>query len=352
MMEPLYGCNLQTNISEGPYQGTDVTCAGLTLYSGLADWYKVSLPAAYYLRELCQRYGMDILGPYSYAINLYENGIITSADVDLKLESGNEEALMRLLDLVAHRRGFGDLLAEGSSKTGETLGGEASRYVQTVKGLELISRDPQTRLAGNLYTTLSILTNPRGGDDLKGTHAVSNYPGVPLWAQKLGISRDDYTRWLINWLDMPEDFKVKLFGDPPNISRPDPVHMTIWYNNLTSAYNSLGLCMFASSAADALGPTSMAMLHSAATGCATTAEDIMLTGERVFNLMRLYDTREGVNRADDLWPDSISKEVSGEVSAFAADSEVGLDRYYRLRGWDLQTGRPEAQTLDRLGISV
>ena len=353
MMEPLYGCSLQTDIKDGPYAGTEVACAGLTLYSGTASRYGVSLPAAYHVRELCQRYGMDMFGPFSYAINLYEKGIITADDTGFKLAHGDDEALMRLLGMVANRIGFGDLLAEGSAAAGEALGEEARKYVQTVKGLELMVRDPQTSLKGNEFTSLSILTNPRGGDDLKGTHAVSNYPGLAKWAQKLGISMDDYSRWLLDWLDMPHEFKKSVFGDPPNISEPDQVLMTIWYNNLSSVYNSLGLCMFASSAAEALGPTSMAMLYSAATGINTTPEDIMRTGERVFNLMRLYITREGVTKDDDQWPSSLYEEAPSKGTRISAvETENNLKRYYQLRGWDMGTGKPLAQTLKRLNLAT
>jgi aldehyde:ferredoxin oxidoreductase len=351
IVEPLYGCILQTDIREGPYTGTEVTCAGLTLYSGTASRYSISLPAAYHVNELCQRYGMDMFGPFSYAINLYEKGVITMKETGLELALGNEEALMRLIEMVARREGFGDLLAGGSVAMAEALGGEALKHVKAVKGLELMFRDPQRALKGKVFTALSILTNPRGGDDLKGTHAVSNYPGLSGWARKQGVSLEDHSKWLMGWLDMPKGFKEKVFGDPPNISEPDQVLMTIWYNDLTSAYNSLGLCMFASSGVEALGPTSMARLYSAATGVKTTVEDIMRLGERVFNLMRLYIIREGVSKEDDMWPSALYEETPVEGSAFSVEeAENIIGRYYRLRGWDVETGKPLPETLRRLGL--
>jgi aldehyde:ferredoxin oxidoreductase len=353
MMESLYGCSLQTDIKEGPYAGTEVTCAGLSLYSGTASRYKVSLPAAYHFREMCQRYGMDMFGPFSYAFSLYEKGIISESETGHKLVLGDDEALMKLPGMVAHRKGIGNHLAEGSVATAKALGGDAKKHVVTVKGLELMNSDPQTSLKGNVFTSLSILTNPRGGDDLKGTHAVSNYPGLASWAKKLGVTYDAHSRWLLEWLDMPEEFKRRVFGYPPNISQPDQVLMTIWYNNLSSVYNSLGLCMFASSAAEALGPTCMAMLYSAATGIKTTPRDIMRTGERVFNLMRLYVTREGVKRDDDHWPSSLYEETFDGRSHFSAiETESNLERYYKLRGWSLKTGRPLTRTLKRLDLET
>jgi aldehyde:ferredoxin oxidoreductase len=216
-------------------------------------------------------------------------------------------------------------------------------------------RDPRVALRGNLFTTMSILTNPRGGDDLKGTHGVSNYPGISSWARKLGIPKEEYADWLLEWLDMPDNLKKQVFGDAPDIDHPDQLLLTYWYNNLTSAYNSLGLCMFSASVADALGPSYLARLYSTATGVRVTGSDIMEVGERIFNLMRCYIVREGIRRENDHWPGAFYEEPS------MADPDAGrpfnkeaidraLTRYYELRGWDLETGVPLMETLTRLGI--
>lgn len=355
MMETYYGCSLLANVTDGPYAGVDVACAGLTLYSGAASQYGIGLPATFYVNELCQRYGMDMFGSFFYAYELYMRGIISEEDVGLRLELGDEKALMDLLRMIAYREGFGDVLAEGARRAAEMIGGDASRHVPTVKGLELMRLDPRAAWKGNVFTSMSILTNPRGGDDLKGTHGVSNYPGVSSWGRKLGIGEDEYSRWLLEWLDMPGGFKERVFGDPPDICSPDELLMTYWYNHLTSAYNSLGLCMFSSSVADALGPSYQAKLYSAAAGVEASAADIMETGERVFNLMRMYIVREGLRRADDHWPESFYTEPSpaGAETGPPFDKETfdeTLTRYYRLRGWDPETGVPTEETLKRLGL--
>jgi len=146
-----------------------------------------------------------------------------------------------------------------------------------------------------------------------------------------------------------------VFGNPPDINNPDELLMTYWYNHLTSAYNSLGLCMFSSSVADALGPNYQAVLYSTATGAEVSAADIMETGERVFNLMRMYIVREGLRRADDHWPDSFYEEpsIAGAETGPPFDREIfdeTLTRYYLLRGWDPETGIPTEETLRRLGL--
>jgi len=354
MMEGLYGCSLLADVKEGPYAGVDIACAGLTLYSGAAAQYRIGLPAAFKVNELCQRYGMDMFGSFFYAYELYMRGIVSEETMGFRLELGDDEALMRLLRMIAYREGFGDVLAEGARRAAAAIGGDAARHVPAVKGLEVMRLDSRAALRGNVFTSMSILTNPRGGDDLKGTHGVSNYPGVSSWGRKLGIDETEYSRWLMEWLDMPGGFKERVFGDPPDIDSPDELLMTYWYNHLTSAYNSLGLCMFSSSVADALGPSYQAELYSAATGVKASAADIMETGERVFNLMRMYIVREGVRRADDHWPPSFYDEPSPSVAEKGSplDREAFdgyLTRYYRLRGWD-ELGIPTEETLRRLRL--
>ncbi|MCW4049545.1 MAG: hypothetical protein NWE89_07385 [Candidatus Bathyarchaeota archaeon] len=356
MMESLYGCSLLADVTDGPYSGVDVACAGLTLYSGTAGRYCISLPAAFYFNELCQRLGMDMFGPFFYAYELSQRGILTEKQLGFKLEYGDEEALMKLLRMVAYREGFGDVLAEGSTRAAQSIGGGAEKYIPAVKGLEVMQPDARAALKGNIFTALSVLTNPRGGDDLKGTHGVSNYPGHASWAKKLGIPEEEHSRWLYDWLDMPSDTKKRVFGDPPDVANPDELLITIWYNHLTSVYNSLGFCMFASSVADALGPSHQARLYTAATGNQTTPDEIMETGERIFNLMRLYVHRMGVTSKDDHWPETYYTEPSLAGKEIAPpfskeETQRHLNRYYKLRGWDPETGKPLPETLKRLGIN-
>jgi aldehyde:ferredoxin oxidoreductase len=357
IMEPLYGCNLLADVKEGPYCGVDVACAGLTLYSGTASRYGISLPAAFYFNELCQRFGMDMFGPFFFTYELIQRGILTEKQLGFHLEFGNEEQLMKLLRIVAYREGFGDVLAEGSTRAAKIIGGEAEKYIPAVKGLELMQSDARAALKGKIFTSLSILTNPRGGDDLKGTHGVSNYPGYASWAKKLGISEKEHSKWIYNWLDMPPEYKKKVFGHPPDTTNPDEILITIWYNHLTSAYNSLGFCMFSSSVAEVLGPSHLSELYSQATGRQITASEIMETGERIFNLMRLYITKLGITSKDDHWPENYYHEPSlaGEEIAPSFSKEGTqryLNTYYRLRGWDLETGKPQPETLTRLGINA
>lgn len=356
MMEALYGCNLVSNIETGKYAGTSVICAGLTLYSGTAEEYMISLPAAYRINELCQQYGMDMSGPLYFALELYKRRIITKEDTDgLELTLGNDDALMEMLGNIAYRSGFGDILAEGTVRAAEKIGRGSERYLTVVKGLEAMQKDPRASLRERMFTNMSILVNPRGGDDLKGTHGLSNYPGLPCWALRLNWDEDRYLDWLLEWLDMFDDVKDRIFGVPPKLNDIDYVTTAKWYNELTSVYNSLGICMFAGTVADALGPTHFTNVLSACTGWNISPRELMETGERIFNLMRAYLVREGLRREHDQWPATFYEEPSPEGPEkgpnFSKETfDRALDRYYEMRGWDKKTGIPTWDTLIKLKL--
>jgi aldehyde:ferredoxin oxidoreductase len=107
---------------------------------------------------------------------------------------------------------------------------------------------------------------------------------------------------------------------------------------------------------DPFGPENVVLISPGLlTGTEASAADIMETGERVFNLMRMYNVREGLRRTDDHWPDSFYTEPSpaGAETGPPFDKETfneKLTRYYWLRGWNLDTGIPTKETLERLGI--
>lgn len=352
-MAAYYGCTLTTEIKTGRYAGTKVVAAGLSLFSGMARALGISLQASWKLKELNNRLGLDYWrGPLAFAMELYREKIITRQDTDgLELTEGNESAIMDMLRRIAYREGFGAVLAEGSERASEITGRGAANHVRTIKGMEF-GEDP--RLVRWEFQ-LSFLTNPRGGDDLKGTHGLTDFPGLPRWAQRLNWSEDKYLEWLLNRLDMFDDVKEAIFGVPPKLSDLDAPMLTKWYNDLTCVYNSLGFCMFSGTTVGALGPTHYAELYSTCTGLTVTPLELMRTGERIFNLMRAYNIREGMKREHDHWPQRFYQEPlkreDGKTRKLPKERvDQLLDRYYKLRGWDVETGVPTRWKLNELQL--
>lgn len=357
-MAQYYGCNLMTNIKTGRYAGPSIGGVGFSLvgWEWGAKCEIKSFPAMWKCRELCQRYGMDQVGPIPFAMELFQRGIITKEDTDgLELEWGNELAVMEMLRRIAYRDGLGDILAEGSARAAKKIKVGADKYALTIKGMEMIYIDPRK---GPPASNLGNLVGPRG-DDLQTTHGLNET--FPEWAKRAGWGKDEYLRWFVNWVDMFEDVKRRIFGVPP---RPDALEahavegkaeLTKWYGELSSVYNSLGLCLFAVNCFSAIGPTHFAKLYSSCTGWHTTPLEIMKAGERIFNLMKAYAVREGFTRKDDDWPARFYEEPLFEGPAkgstlFKDKISSLLDEYYELMGWEKDTGLPTREKLVDLGL--
>jgi aldehyde:ferredoxin oxidoreductase len=353
-----YGCNLMANIKTGEYAGMKVggVCFSLPGWEWGAKCGIRSYPAIWKCRELCNRYGMDQSGPIPFALELFQRGIITRENTDgLDLEWGNELAIMDMLCKIAHREGLGNILAEGSARAALRIGMGAEKCALTVKGMEIQYLD--ARIAPPAMN-LGTVVGPRG-DDLNTTHGI--YETFPEWAKRAGWSKDEYLRWFVDWIDMSQDVKEKIFGTPP---RPDALDAhTVegkaayikWYGEVSSIYNSLGLCLFTTNCFSAMGPAHFARLYSACTGWHITPSGIMKAGERIFNLMKAYIVREGFTRKDDDWPARFYEEPLPEGPARGAvlskdDVNRLLDEYYELMGWDKRSGMPTKGNLAELGL--
>ena len=353
-----HGCNLRTDIKTGPYAGLDI--GGMGFSQPGWDWGAkcgiTSMAAMWKCRELCNRYGMDTVGPVSFAMELYQKNIITRDDLGgIELNWGNEEAIMALLGKIAHREDFGDMLAEGSVRTASMLGHSARQCLVTVKGMEIIMRDPRVESWARL---LGDMVGPRG-DDLDSTHGLKE--GYPSWAKRTGWTEQEYLQWHIANLDMFADVKAKIFEVPPKTeslygeTASGKASLVIWYEQLRSLFNSLGLCLWPASSWNSMGPTHYAKLYSAYTGWNTTAEELMKTGDRIFTLMRAYGAREGITRKDDDVPArfyEVPLPDGPRKGAILAREKVSrlLDEYYELRGWNRKTGIPTREKLAELEL--
>jgi len=346
----LFICNMMAEINEGKYAGTRVSM-GFSEGISLARVLEISFPAVFKLRELCHRYGLDYWEePLTFFMELYQKGIITKADTDgLELVKGNEDAIIELMGKIANREGFGDIIAEGTERASRKIGRGSEKYLSTMKGMEFFG-DPRTFSPNKC---LSYQINPRGGDDLKGTHGLIAFPGMPQWAQRMNWDEDAYLDWLLKRHDMFDDVKETVFGPPPKLYDLDAAMVVKWYNDLSCVYNSLGFCMFSDSF-EAMGPTLYAKLYSAVTGYSITPVELMVAGERIFNVMRAYNIREGLRREHDDWPQRFYDQPlrRGDETYTLSKEKVDqtLNRYYELRGWDEKTGFPTQTKLRRLQL--
>ena len=250
------------------------------------------------------------------AMEAYEKGVINIEGMDLTW--GNPEAIVRLVEMIAHREGIGDLLASGVRAAAERLGEE--ELAIHVKGLELPMHDPRafTSMAAN-YATAN-----RGGCHLE---ALSYWYGYGN-----------------NWPDWG------YVGEPDIHTSEGKGKIAYDFQNYMSVYNPLGLCKFIAKAG--VEPSHLAEWVSLAMGWDWTKDEVLRMGERLFNLKRLINVRLGVSAKDDTLPQRLltHPRPSGKAKGVLPDLDLILREYYQLRGWTPE-GAPSEAKLKQLGLA-
>jgi len=286
---------------------------------------------------LADDYGMDTISlgaTLSFAMELHERGML-----DAGVSFGDPAGVSELIGDIAHRRGIGDALADGTKRMSEKYGGR--EFAMHVKGLELSAYDPR----GSYAQGVEYATTNRGGCHVQGASMYMESVG-PL---------------TIN----PQNLKLK--ADIPIVQQ-----------NLACAINSMVLCIFTTygivpKAIHNLNPNSLRYRMLAAafenmgplfrivmslkgspmyiTGEKFSGGHLQEIGARIFNLERMYNLREGLTAADDTLPDRILYESTFRHLPSGHPLDQLLPRYYKKRGWDAN-GVPKARTLERLQVRV
>jgi aldehyde:ferredoxin oxidoreductase len=308
---------------------------GKELYSGGPEYESTAalgslcmnsdLNSVAYANLLCNLYGMDTISvgnAVAFAMECYEKGLITSEQANsLNLKWGNAEAEEKLIEMIAKREGFlGRTLAEGVRKAAEIIGNGAEEFAVHVKGLELPMHEPR----GAPGLALGYATSTRGACHLRTlSHCWE------IWGQPFG-------------LDLPKE--IDRFGIEGKVK---PL---IMFQDLMSLMNSLVYCIFATEFNYTYND--WVNILNAATGWKFTYKETMQVGERIWNLQRLFNLREGATRKDDALPPRIIKHAvpfpDGKSRAVNYLDPM-LDDYYKQREWDEQ-GQPTKQKLAELGL--
>jgi aldehyde:ferredoxin oxidoreductase len=285
--------------------------------------------------ELCNELGLDVIstaGTVAFVMECVEHGLLGPDDLGgLDLRFGNGEALLEAIPLIADRRGAGELLALGSRRIAERVGGASGTFAMQVKGLELAMHEPR----GKVGVALGYATNEAGADHLVAFHdpIFVNPESVGFkGAMPLGITEPTGA------LDLGEK-KVK-----------------IWYTGerWSSAEKTLGLCFFGPAPRSFMQVSDVLAAVRAATGWEVTVEELLEIGERAVNLARLFNIREGFTRSDDKLPARLHEPLEGgPLTGTSIDRdafEAAISALYVLKGWDPATGVPTAERLERLGL--
>ena len=321
----IVGCGRTVAVNQGEYAGVqglgpEYEAVALLGANTLVD----NLEAIAKAHELCNRYGLDVMSTgtvIGFALEAAERGILKDYEKEgLDLGWGNANSVVKLVEMIGRREGLGYLLGEGVMRAAAKLGGGSDAFALHVKGLEPPGHHPRA------YNSLAVgyATANLGACHLQGlSYAFERSVTMP----ELGIN------------EVQDRFGVVKKGE-----------LVAKTQHLMSLLDSLKLCKFTMFGGAKI--THMLEWLNAVTGWEMTQTEFLKTGERIYNLKRMYNVRCGITRKDDVVPSRMLREKRPEGGA--ADNLLPfdkiLDEYYTYRGWD-KTGLPTKEKLQELELS-
>jgi aldehyde:ferredoxin oxidoreductase len=293
-----------------------------------------------------QRYGIcrhAVSAVVDYAVHLYDQGIITREDTDGLELKRNYETTSTLMDWMVFGRGIGKILGKGIQGLATAFGTAEKQDYFAAKGTA-ISVDP--RITG-LSTNFEYIVNP------KGHHFACWVPVYPINGQEEKWRQDS------KLVGVPDEAVSRIMDSPVgfNLGR-----VTRYAEDWAAVSDSLGFC-FGYPLIGFWSLSDYCELFSSSTGIELTPEEMMVTGERAWNLIKVLNIKEGLGREQDTYPSKWLQPLekpNGEKiylrNAFdnriltAAVLEQMIDDYYDERGWEVETGIPTKKKLINLGL--
>ncbi|MCS5658594.1 MAG: aldehyde ferredoxin oxidoreductase family protein [Dehalococcoidia bacterium] len=268
---------------------------------------------------ICDDLGMDTISAgvtIAWAMECFDKGLLSTNDTGgIDLSFGNGQAILDILELIGHRKDLGGLLAEGTKMAAERLGGGSSDWAMQVKGLEMPGYEPRS-----LKTmALGLAVTPRGA-----CHNRSSAYEADFSEQVDRLSVDE-SRGII--AAESEDFEAVLDS-------------LIWCKFLRKAFNDFY--------------EESAQVYTMITGWDMSLDELKQAGERIHNLKKLFNIREGWSRRDDALPPRTLQEplptgVVAGVGLTQEELDYMIAGYYQARGWNDDGSVPDTK-LAELGL--
>lgn len=280
--------------------------------------------------ELVNAYCLDSIScgaTIAFAMECFENGLLTSKDTGgIDLRFGNTSAMLQMIEQIALRQGFGDVLAEGVARAAKKIGPGAEEFAFHIKGQELPMHEP--RLKQGLGVGYSI--SPTGADHCHNIHDTVYTDMTPSLEMLKGIGILE---------PMPAD----------DLS-PAKIRLLKYYSEFIHWLNCAVCCYFVMSLSF-VGFDRLTQLVRAVTGWDATFFELLKVGERAVNLARVFNVREGFTAQDDTMPQRFFAPHGSGPLKVALDPEAfqkAKETYYEMMGWP--NGVPSAGKLGELGI--
>jgi aldehyde:ferredoxin oxidoreductase len=286
--------------------------------------------------ELCNRYSLDTISAgatIAFAMHCFEKGIISKKDTDgLDLKFGNKEEMLKLLEKIANREGFGNLLAEGSQRAAEKIGRGAEKLLRVSKKQETPMHDPRAKTGLGLQYALA----DYGADHMKAAHD-------PFFATK-----DSWGTKEMGGIGIYEPVS------PTDISEKKVIlfkKLDIFWSLL----DILGVCCFGWVPRGIGTLEELLDIINSITGWRTSWYELMQVSERSINMARIFNLREGFTNNDDTMPEIFYEDFKGgKLNNTGAinrnDFEKAIKIRYSLMNWDEKNSVPNKGKLIDLGL--
>jgi len=287
-----------------------------TLWSLGADCDVYDIEAVNIANMLCNEFGLDTISvgaTIAAAMELYQRGYIKDEELaadGLSLKWGDAQAVVGWTKKIGLREGFGDKMADGSYRLCDSYG--VPEYAMVVKKQELPAYDPR----GTKGHGITYAVNNRGGCHIKGYMISPEILGYPEKLDRLALEgKAAYARV---------------------------------FHDLTAVIDALGLCIFTTFG---LGAQDFVDMYNAVVGEEHDVNSLMLAGDRIWTLEKLFNLEAGITSAEDTLPKRLLEEPipAGPSKGEIWEKDKLIPEYYAVRGWD-ENGIPTPETLTKLGL--
>ncbi len=312
-------CEQWAEVREGKYKGSRIGLDYEPLFAVGSNCGIDSMPAVIHMVQIEDELGMDAMScgvVVSFAMECYEQGILTKEDFGgLEPNFGNDDAAVKLIEMIAHREGIGDVLAEGVRRAAEQIGKGSEHFAMHIKGLELPGYDVRS-----LQTfAMGMAVGTRGGCHNRALSYELDVKGV-----------------------------VDRFSLDPSRGK---MHME--KENFACILDCLVLCKFLRNCFDDFYPD-VARIFTLTTGIPMTAEELEEVPVRVHNLKKAFNIRQGWTKEDDWLPPRVLKDPIPSGPSKGAvinpdDLRVTIEAYYEARGWTSEGLIPKSLLIE-LGL--
>jgi aldehyde:ferredoxin oxidoreductase len=266
----------------------------------------------------------------AWVMECCQKGILTQEETDgIPMEWGNHEGMLQMIHNIAHRKGFGEVLADGIKMASAYVGKGSEEFALQIKGLEFTAIEP--RAFFNMG--LAYAVNDMGAD-----HERIHVPYPPV----LSLIDKEILQ------DLPFDMSKAWDRQNPELKG----ELVKWAFDTRAVLNSLETCVFTNRGKLYVDFRPYAKALTAATGVEFSHKDLLMAGERIINLERSFNVREGARRKDDTLPKRFLSEPipEGGSKGTVVPIDQMIDDYYAARGWEKETGIPTQKKLNELGL--